>query len=111
MMPSSEIKPKPVRIITDDLQIAWFEDALRTVPNHIGSPSKYTHLDSSKYHAKSNLMGIVCSHSPSNVVQAAGKSWRRQNSYHPFAVLTKVHGVHRGTITFPHKETAGSFKL
>jgi predicted AAA+ superfamily ATPase len=39
----------------EDYEPALFEDALRAVANHIGSPSKYTHLDTTKYYAKKVL--------------------------------------------------------
>jgi predicted AAA+ superfamily ATPase len=36
----------------EDYGPALFESAIRAVANHVGSPSKYTHLDTTKYAAK-----------------------------------------------------------
>ncbi len=36
----------------EDYEPALFEETVRAVANHVGSPSKYTHLDTTKYRAK-----------------------------------------------------------
>ncbi len=42
----------------EDYEPRLFEDTLRAVANHIGSPSKYTHLDTTKYYAKKVLTAL-----------------------------------------------------
>ncbi len=39
----------------EDYEPRLFEDTLRAVANHVGSPSKYTHLDTTKHYAKKIL--------------------------------------------------------
>ena len=36
----------------EDYDPSLFEETIRAVANHVGSPSKYTHLDTTKHHAK-----------------------------------------------------------
>lgn len=36
----------------EDYDHSLFEDTLRAVANHLGNPSKYTHVDATKYYAK-----------------------------------------------------------
>jgi predicted AAA+ superfamily ATPase len=41
---------------------ALFEETLRAVANHVGSPSKYTHINTTKYHAKKVLAAMKAWH-------------------------------------------------
>ncbi len=42
----------------EDYEPAMFEQTIRAVANHVGSPSKYTHLDTTKYFAR-KLFGAM----------------------------------------------------
>ena len=55
----------------EDYTSALFEDSIRAIASHIGSPSKYTHINTTKYHAKKVIEAMkawhiiieVCAHS------------------------------------------------
>ncbi|MEN8254914.1 MAG: AAA family ATPase [Verrucomicrobiota bacterium] len=46
----------------EDYGPALFEDTIRAVANHVGNPSKYTHLDTTKYHAKKIISAMRAWH-------------------------------------------------
>ena len=46
----------------EDYDPSLFEDTLRAVANHVGSPSKYTHLDTTKYRAKQVMTAMRAWH-------------------------------------------------
>lgn len=46
----------------EDYEPALFEDTIRAVAGHVGSPSKYTHIDATKYYAKKVLEAMKAWH-------------------------------------------------
>lgn len=46
----------------EEYEPALFEDTLRAVANHVGSPSKYTHIDTTKYKAKQVIEAMTAWH-------------------------------------------------
>ena len=46
----------------EDYESALFESTIRAVANHVGSPSKYTHLDTTKYYAKKVIAAMRAWH-------------------------------------------------
>jgi predicted AAA+ superfamily ATPase len=66
--PSAPVIEEIVASLEEDFQRkeayrpSLFENTLRAVANHLGAPSKYTHIDDTKYHAKQIISAMKSWH-------------------------------------------------